>query len=340
MDFGDRLRLARTRAGLSMAALASMVEPNVSAQAVNKYEKGDMMPSSTVLLGLSKALNVSLDYLLSSQVSALSGVEFRKKAGVSEKDRAIVEEEVLDYLERYLAIESVLEIDDEETGLDGVAPVEIDDIEDAEDIATKIRRDWALGGEPIASVTALLEEKNIRVIEIKGVDDVYGMTCRVHRSNNAKTLPVIVRRHVNVERDRFTSAHEIAHAYIGGCKNGKLEKAVDRCAAAILIPAEHLRAEVGTKRRALGYAELVRLKRMYAVSMWALLHRLGDLGILSAADLKNLYRTPARAWLKSEPDGLAEDGEIAQLEKPRRFEFWSIGPYRKVRSRAIALRPC
>ena len=321
MQFGDRLRLARTRAGLTMAALADKLEPKVTAQAVNKYEKGEMMPSSSVLLSLAQALNLSLDFLMTSQVSELQGVEFRKSAGVKEKEKALVEEEVIDFVERYLAVESVLGLADEATALDGVNAVEIDDIEDAEDVAKDIRLKWSLGDDPIPSMTSLLEERNIRVFDIDGVDGFYGMTCRVVRPANKPPIPVIVRRHANVERDRFTLGHEIAHAFIGGCKNGKFEKAIDRCAAALLVPADHLRGELGSNRKALSYAELVHLKHLYAVSMWALLMRLTDLKIISDANMRNMYRIPTtRAWLKSEPQPLEEDGNIAELETPRRFE--------------------
>ena len=75
--FGQRLRLARKRAGLSMQALAERVTPNVSAQAISKYEADKMMPSSSVLVGLGKALGVSLDVLLGGQVEALESVEWR-----------------------------------------------------------------------------------------------------------------------------------------------------------------------------------------------------------------------------------------------------------------------
>ena len=81
--FGGRLRLARKRAGLSMRSLAEQMEPRVTAQAISKYEAGKMMPSSAVLVGLGKALDVSLDFLMSSQVEALDGLEFRKHPGTS-----------------------------------------------------------------------------------------------------------------------------------------------------------------------------------------------------------------------------------------------------------------
>ena len=63
-----------------------------------------MMPSSAVLVGLGKALDVSLDFLMSAQVEVLDGLEFRKHSGTSARDRAKAEAIVIDNLERYLVI--------------------------------------------------------------------------------------------------------------------------------------------------------------------------------------------------------------------------------------------
>jgi transcriptional regulator with XRE-family HTH domain len=81
----------------------------VTAQAIGKYERDESMPSSGVLLALAKALNVSLTYLLDTQEVSLEGVEFRTKANTTARDRANVETEVLEWIERYLQIESILE---------------------------------------------------------------------------------------------------------------------------------------------------------------------------------------------------------------------------------------
>jgi Zn-dependent peptidase ImmA (M78 family) len=320
MAFGERLRLARLRAGLSLAALAEKVTPKVSPQAINKYEQSEMLPSSSVLVGLAQALGVSLDFLMSNQVVALDGVEFRKRSATSEKERALVEAEVVDHVERYLAIEDILALPERPSDLDGINPADIDDLDAAEEKASWLRDEWNLGGDPIPSMAALLEERNVRVIEIDGHDGFFGLTCHVKRPEGKPPIRVVVRRNVNVERNRFTLAHEVGHALIGECKEAKLEKAMDRFAGAFLVPADHLRKEVGTGRTAFAYEELVRLKHLYGVSMWALLYRLKDVGIISEANLKNLFRTPARAWLKAEPEELRPDGETAKLEKPQRFE--------------------
>ena len=75
---GQRLRLARKKAGLSMQQLADHLSPSVSVQAISKYEAGAMMPRSAVLMGLGKALGVSLDFLMGGQVESLARIEFRK----------------------------------------------------------------------------------------------------------------------------------------------------------------------------------------------------------------------------------------------------------------------
>lgn len=46
--FSERLKLARKRSALSLRALSAAMGSIVSAQAIVKYERAEMMPSSTV----------------------------------------------------------------------------------------------------------------------------------------------------------------------------------------------------------------------------------------------------------------------------------------------------
>src|SRR5262249_50658704 len=55
---GERVRLARKRAGLSLRGLAKEMGDLVTAQAIGKYERNEMIPSSEVLIALGKALSV------------------------------------------------------------------------------------------------------------------------------------------------------------------------------------------------------------------------------------------------------------------------------------------
>jgi transcriptional regulator with XRE-family HTH domain len=105
---GQRLKLARSAAGLSLRELGAKIGNRVSAQALSKYEQDEMMPSSDVLIALCGALAVSEDYLLGEQAVELDGVEFRKKVHMSSKEEAQIQARAMHLVERYLMIEDVL----------------------------------------------------------------------------------------------------------------------------------------------------------------------------------------------------------------------------------------
>ena len=130
--FSERLKLARKRSGLSLRALSSAMGGIVSAQAIGKYERAEMMPSSTVAMALAEALEVPLSYLLSPSRVSLASVEFRKLASTRVRERAAVEGEVLDHVDRYLQVEEILGLDiAEQDGTEG-APYRVTALDDAE----------------------------------------------------------------------------------------------------------------------------------------------------------------------------------------------------------------
>ena len=132
----ERLKLARKRSGLSLRALSSGMGGIVSAQAIGKYERGEMVPSSAVAIALAGALEVPLSHLLSPSRVSLESVEFRKLASTRARERAAVEGEVLDHVDRYLQVEEVLGIDTAEREEPDGAPYRINAVEDAERAAT------------------------------------------------------------------------------------------------------------------------------------------------------------------------------------------------------------
>src|SRR3984893_17498000 len=155
----DRIKLARRKAGFSLRELSAAMNGRVTAQAVGKYERGEDIPSSGVLTALAKALGVSLSYLLDTQGIVLAGVEFRTKANTTGKDRAHVETEVLEWIERYLQVETVLEGDSSKWQCPIPCPVKLSDISEAEKLSKDVREAWKLGLDPIPNMTELLEEK-------------------------------------------------------------------------------------------------------------------------------------------------------------------------------------
>ena len=320
--FGQRLRLARKRAGLSMRSLAKMMTPQVTAQAISKYEAGKMLPSSAVLVGLGKALDVSLDFLMSAQVEALDGVEFRKHSGASARDRARAEAMLIDSLERYLAIEHILDMPATVDWVEGRRYDSVASEAQIDERADALRDAWDLGMDPIPSLCELLEEKGIKVVEADLPASINGLSCHVLRGGEFVAEAVVVSTRINVERKRFTLAHELAHRIIRSTGNPAidLEAAMNRFAGAFLIPGECLRQEVGTDRHRITYYEIIRLKHTYGVSAAAVLVRLGQVGVLPRGAVQHAFATFARSWSKSEPDPISEDRGFAAFEKPRRFK--------------------
>ena len=326
--FGDRLKLARKKSGYSLRGLSDALDNHVTAQALGKYERDEMMPSSGVLIRLSKTLSVSLEYLLSEQVEELEAVEFRKLSRTSVGERARVSAEVIDCLQRYLTIEEILGLDSGVWHAPQSGNRFLGQEDDGEIVAEDMRREWQLGIDPIPNMTALLEDWGIKVLVLELPERVSGLTCLVRRHSKKKKVPVIVvNRKTTLERRRFTLAHELAHRLIDESSPVDHEKASNVFAGAFLVPRDHLVREIGEARKAIGYQELIQLKRMYRVSAATLLVRFKQVGVISESTLAYAFQTFARGWRSSEPEPLEESSEEGQNEAPRRFErlcYWAL----------------
>ncbi len=311
--FSERLKLARKRSGLSLRALSSRIGGIVTAQAIGKYERGEMMPSSTVALALAKALDVSMSYLFSPSKVSLESVEFRKLASTKVRERAAVEADVLDIMDRYLQLEELLGIDSGRQDRPDGAPYSIDAIEDAEQIAMSVRKAWNLGGDPISNMTELLEERGIKVFKVGLPESVDGLTCHVHRVDGDDVPVVVCSSTKSIERQRLTIAHELGHMVLDIPTGVSTEKACQRFAGAFLVPREELMREVGHRRVSFGLGELFEIKHIFGVSAAALVVRMRDLGIITKATMVGSFRGIGRGWRKDEPRGLK------RTEAPRRF---------------------
>jgi Zn-dependent peptidase ImmA (M78 family) len=319
----DRIKLARRKAGFSLRDLSDAMKGRVTAQAIGKYERAEDTPSSGVLMVLAEALGVSLNYLLDTQGIELTGVEFRTKSTTTGRDRAHVETEVLEWIERYLQIELILELDSATWQSPFPHLRRLHEIADAEKLAREVRDAWKLGLDPILNMTELLEEKGLKVLTVSLPDRISGFTCMVGRGEGREDLPVIVvNNRFPLERRRLTLAHELFHRLIDAdcLDDHEEEKAANLFAGAFLVPREHLLNEVGKHRSALGYNEIIALKRLYRVSGAALLMRLRQLEIISQATLIYAFQTIARGWRTQEPEELEEPKIRGERERARRFE--------------------
>ena len=315
---GQRLKLARSSACLSLRGLEEKIGNRVTAQAIGKYERNESMPSSGVLIALAAALGVSEDYLVGDPETILEAVDFRKKTITSKREEAQVEAKVLHFLERYLVVEELLHLPSVDWHSPREAPYPVvHDVSDADRAARSLRDHWGLGNDPIPNLVELLEEQGIKVIAVD-LTNIDGLTARVRRAGRG-TLPVIVVNRAEWgERQRFTLAHELGHLVMEVASKLDEERAAHRFAGAFLMPADALWATIGKHRKAIGWEELFALKQLFGASVQAITYRCKDLGIFSQATFRRLFNDFNRFGWRSPP--YKEPYAKEKGEEPKRFE--------------------
>lgn len=273
------LKNIRRMRGLTLDEVSQRLNGMVTKQAISKYERGLMKPSSTVMNALCKLYQASPDFLLGRKPVVLSDFSFRSKEPVPQKLKQRIISKVQIWMEHYLALENLFDsITVFRNPVHGLNIVDFDDMENA---ALQVRRKWGLGNDTIASVCRILELVGVKVLELDIDEDVDGLCGWV----NKKTPFIVLKKNnVTVERKRFTALHELAHILFP-CLNEmdykRKERMCHRFASAILLPKEVVDTYVGKVRDNLSVAELSSLRSMYGISVAAIVHRLKDLNVIS-----------------------------------------------------------
>lgn len=320
---GQRLKLSRTAANLSLRDLEGKIGNLVTAQAIGKYERNESVPSSKVLIALAKALGVSVDYLVGEQALALEKMDFRKKWPSGRKEEAALEAKVLSFVERYLAVEELLALPSRDWDKPREAPYPVDTLPNADRAARSLRMGWGLGVDPIPDIYELFEERGIKVLclDTPGVD---GMTGSIERPGRESLPVVVVNKSEYHERQRFTLAHELGHMLMEFAPNVPGEKACNRFAGAFLMPIEALWSTVGKHRSSISIGELCELKKLFGVSAQALTYRLKDVGIISDAQFKQLFdEFESRGW-RSPPYNEPNSSEGRQSHRFERLCYRAL----------------
>lgn len=275
--FAKRLKSARLLSGLSLRELADKLTIALSAQALNLYEKGRRKPDSSIIVAFSEALQVPIDYFFRDSNIKLENIEFRKKFKLGKKIIQQIKEFVIDYLERYIEIERILNIQNEFTNpLNKVLINTIDDIELA---SKELRKVWEIGLNPVPNIIEMLEDKGIKIVEVGEESSFDGIATWVDN------FPVIVINKDNdIVRKRFTVMHELAHLLLSfpeNLSNKSKEKLCHNFAGAFLLPEASLKDSLGIKRNHLSISELIEIKEYYGISIAAIVYRAYNLNMVS-----------------------------------------------------------
>jgi Zn-dependent peptidase ImmA (M78 family)/DNA-binding XRE family transcriptional regulator len=311
MALGARIKQARQLRGLSQRDLAGRVD--ISDTTVSKYEREVTLPDSAKLMEIAEALDIDLSYFLRNpRVGEIKPV-YRKFSSMRVKDENAIIERIRDWLERYLEVESILEIDALDFQWPGRFPHAVRSMEEVEQASLDLRDAWDIGRDPIENLTERLEDHAIRMGRIDAPDDFDA--CAVEAEVNGGIPVIVFNADPPGDRQRFSIAHELGHLALN--VEGELdeEKACNRFSGAFLVPRDVFVGDVGERRQKISRRELELLKQKYGVSMQALVYRMKDLGIITESHFGRIFQ-----WFNNAGYRTEEPGEPVPKEQPRRFE--------------------
>lgn len=260
---------------MSQKALANALGGIVSASAIEKYEKGMMIPTSTVLIGLERALKLDSDYFFTPVAvrSDLSKFEFRKKSTLGKKKQEAIMMDVSYKLEKYLEIEDI-------TGCNAdfkIKKFKVSDMQDAKKAAINLRGKWLLGNDPIANPIALLESEGVKIIQVSEDDKFDGVSIII----DGKIALIVLNANKPEERKRLTLFHELGHLVLNIDESLDEEKICNIFASEMLLPSDKFEKLFSTNRKGITLFELREVQREFGISPEAQMLKAHQLGIIN-----------------------------------------------------------
>ena len=313
---GARLKQARLMAGLTQKQLAERLIASgcqSTTATISKYERGRSHPDASFMIAAASALDVSPSYLLHVPELTVDWLAFRKGSKLGKREREKIQAYATDIAELQIELQRLVY-----PGARRKLPrYAVSTPDEAEKAADQLRKLWDLGDRPLDCLVQVVEDRDVIVIgwaDETGKFDGLSGSC-----GDQPTVVINTKR--SADRIRFTLAHEIGHLVMdtSSAAEGEDENLAHRFAAALLVPAEHARRELGQKRQCLPWEEIKILKRKYGLSMAAWVRRAFDLGIVDEERYTemNIYMS-ALGWRKREP--VLYQGDEAPLQLSRLCE--------------------
>ena len=278
---GNNLKKIRLLKNLSLKKAGELL--GMSAPAVSKYEKGEIIPNSQKLIDFANAYNVKIaDLLKSYSLPQMKFTTFRKKKRLSGKNLSILENLIQDEVAKYLETLELNNIKDNKIKL---PKYECNSLEEAEEAAKKIRQKVINISNklPISDLTSILENLGIIIVYIKNIDGKFNDFDGLSEIVDGTPVIVLLDDINDGARQRFTIAHELGHLVLKINESNEIdeEKLCNRFASALLMPEEAVTHEFGFSRTNVNFYELDAFKKEYKVSYSAIAYRLKDLHIIS-----------------------------------------------------------
>ena len=275
---GDNLKKVRLLKNLSLREAGSLL--GMSAPAISKYEKGDIIPNSTKLIEFAKAYQVkTIDFLSVYNYPKMKFECFRKSRDLQGEKLDLIKRVISEEVAKYLELLELSEETNKEIKLPKYACATYDDIEIASiKFREKVLR---IGNNPLTDLITILEGLGIYVILLKNDNNLFDGFKGLCEVVNNKPFIIILEEEDGFKQ-RFTIAHELAHLVlkIDEASISK-EKACNLFAGALLMPKSAITNEFGNPREIIRFYELEAFRIKYCVDYFDILHRLKNLCIIS-----------------------------------------------------------
>lgn len=291
----EMLILAREARGLTQKQVAESI--GIQQGTISKIEAGLAAPADPILEKLAESLDFPIDFFYQQDrvFGFNSAVFFHRK-------RQALADRILRKIHAFMNITRMriarLLRSSEVSTTSAFQRIELTDYSgSAEEVARLMRAAWMIPHGPLRNVTEIIESAGGIVIRMN-----FGTRQADAVSEWVPGYPPIflVNGDAGIPGDRLrlTLAHEIAHVLLHRYPNPDMEREANEFAAEFLMP----RREIKASLYSLTLAKLVQLKRIWKVSMAALVQRAFELGTITDAQRRYLYINMAkRGYRTREP---------------------------------------
>ena len=306
---GERLKLARIFRNMTASELADKI--GVSRQAVLQYEKNETNPKLDTEFTIITTLHFPRDFFYKDNLFDLpiENTFFRALSTTKKIDLQTQEEKtkiivyIYEFFNRYF---NYPELNLPDIDID----VDLNNKENIEDIAIKVRNYWALGMNPIENMVNLLENKGIIVSTLNVNNKKIDAFTQIHKINNRDKYCVILSNDKqSVARRNFDAAHELGHIILHRNiekiedltteEQRNLEEQANFFAAAFLLPKNEFFSNLKEPLNLESYKEL---KKKWKVSIAAMVMRAKQIGRINNNQYLELVKAMNyRKWRTREP---------------------------------------
>lgn len=300
INLPHRLTQAREAAGLTLAE-ATRKLPFNNYQTLSAIEKGTRNINANELIVMARLYGRSLDYFFKSKVPTEPVALWRRVAG---KDIHKEKRQFLIFLEHYSNLENLLVL--KRRWKEIITTLEKDDFagngfETCDNLGEDLHRRLDLGSRPACNLLNILENKlRFKIIHLDLSEGLSGASI----VDNTLGVGILINANDAPWRRNFDLAHELfhivtwnifSHEEIGdGSQKTKPERYADSFAASLLLPKEHLLAELKeiTVTKELKLVDVIELAKEFGVSSEAVLWRLVNLKRIKKSQVEKILNDP------------------------------------------------